>query len=32
MTLLIVLGTGIFAPGFRKLDLQKDIEEHEKGE
>lgn len=32
MTLLIVLGTGIFSPGFRKLDLQKDIEEHEKGE
>jgi MFS family permease len=32
MTLLIVLGTGIFSPGFRKLDLQKDIEEHEKSE
>jgi MFS family permease len=32
MTLLIVLGTGIFSPAFRKLDLQKDIEEHEKGE
>ena len=32
MTLLIVLGTGIFSPVFRKLDLQKDIEEHEKGE
>ena len=32
MTLLIVLGTGIFSPGFRKLDLQKDIEELEKGE
>nr|WP_314897903.1 MFS transporter [uncultured Flavobacterium sp.] len=32
MTLLIVLGTGIFSPGFRKLDLQKDIDEHEKGE
>jgi MFS family permease len=31
MTLLIVLGTGIFSPAFRKLDLQKDIEEHEKG-
>lgn len=31
MTLLIVLGTGIFSPGFRKLDLQKDIDEHEKG-
>ncbi|MFV8374813.1 MFS transporter [Flavobacterium sp. LB1P62] len=32
MTLLIVLGTGIFSPGFRKLDLQKDIDEHEKGD
>lgn len=32
MTLLIVIGTGIFSPGFRKLDLQKEIEEHEKGE
>lgn len=32
MTLLIVLGTGIFSPAFRKLDLQKDIDEHEKGE
>jgi MFS family permease len=31
MTLLIVLGTGIFSPSFRKLDLQKDIDEHEKG-
>jgi MFS family permease len=31
MTLLIVLGTGIFSPAFRKLDLRKDIEEHEKG-
>ncbi len=30
MTLLIVLGTGIFSPSFRKLDLQKDIEEHQK--
>jgi MFS family permease len=30
MTLLIVLGTGIFSPAFRKLDLRKDIEEHEK--
>lgn len=29
MTLLIVLGTGIFSPSFRKLDLQKDIDEHE---
>lgn len=32
MTLLIVLGTAIFSPAFRKLDLQKDIEEHEKTE
>ncbi|WP_369766050.1 MFS transporter [Flavobacterium sp. WC2429] len=32
MTLLIVLGTGIFSPSFRKLDLQKDIDEHEKEE
>ncbi|MFV5686050.1 MFS transporter [Flavobacterium sp. GB2R13] len=32
MTLLIVLGTGIFSPAFRKLDLQKDIDEHEKGD
>ncbi|WP_367772377.1 MFS transporter [Flavobacterium sp. WC2421] len=32
MTLLIVLGTGIFSPSFRKLDLQKDIDEHEKDE
>jgi MFS family permease len=32
MTLLIVLGTGIFSPAFRKLDLQKDIDEHEKAE
>ena len=32
MTLLIVLGTGIFSPSFRKLDLQKDIDEHEKSE
>lgn len=32
MTLLIVLGTGIFSPAFRKLDLQKDIEEHENQE
>lgn len=29
MTLLIVLGTAIFSPSFRKLDLQKDIDEHE---
>tara|TARA_R110000868_G_scaffold126072_1_gene332959 strand:+ start:3772 stop:5046 length:1275 start_codon:yes stop_codon:yes gene_type:complete len=32
MTLLIVIGTGIFSPSFRKLDLQKDIDEHEKEE
>jgi hypothetical protein len=25
MTLLIVLGTGIFSPSFRKLDLQKTL-------
>jgi hypothetical protein len=31
MTLLIVLGTGIFSPSFRKLDL-KDIDEHENSE
>jgi MFS family permease len=30
MTLLIVIATGLFSPTFRKLDLQKDIEEHEK--
>ncbi len=30
MTILIVLGTAFFSPSFRKLDLQKDIEEHEK--
>jgi MFS family permease len=29
MTLLIVLGTGFFSPSFRKLDLQKDLEEHQ---
>jgi MFS family permease len=29
MTLLIVLGTGLFSPSFRKLDLQKDLDEHE---
>lgn len=28
MTLLIVLGTGFFSPSFRKLDLQKDLDEH----
>ena len=30
MTLLTVFATGIFSPAFRKLDLQKDVEEHEK--
>ena len=30
MTLLIVLGTGIFSPSFRKLDLQKDLDDHQK--
>ena len=30
MTLLVVLTTGIISPSFRKLDLTKDIEEHEK--
>ena len=30
MTLLTVIATGIKSPSFRKLDLQKDIEEHEK--
>ena len=29
MTLLTVLGTGIFSPAFRKLDLRKDIQEQE---
>lgn len=29
MTLLIVLGTGFFSPSFRKLDLQKDLDEHQ---
>ncbi|KFC58239.1 MFS transporter [Flavobacterium gilvum] len=29
MTLLVVIFTGISLPGFRKLDLQKDLEEHE---
>jgi MFS family permease len=32
MTLLIVLITGIISPSFRKLDLTKDIEEHEREE
>jgi MFS family permease len=30
MTLLTVFITGVFSPTFRKLDLQKDIEEHQK--
>lgn len=30
MTLLTVLTTGIVSPSFRKLDLRKDLEEHEK--
>ncbi len=30
MTILIVLGTGFFSPSFRKLDLQKDLDEHQK--
>lgn len=29
MTLLVVLTTGIVSPTFRKLDLRKDLEEHE---
>jgi MFS family permease len=32
MTLLIVLFTGFISPEFRKLDLQKDLEDHEKQE
>ena len=31
MTLLVVLTTGIISPTFRKLDLRKDLEEHENG-
>ena len=31
MTLLVVLTTGIISPSFRKLDLRKDLEEHENG-
>ena len=31
MTLLVVLTTGIISPTFRKLDLKKDLEEHENG-
>ena len=30
MTILTVLGTGFFFPKLRKLDLRKDLEEHEK--
>ena len=30
MTLLTVLVTGFVSPTFRKLDLQKDLEAHEK--
>ncbi|MEL1241583.1 MFS transporter [Flavobacterium flavipallidum] len=32
MTLLVVITTGLISPTFRKLDLTKDIEEHEKDE
>lgn len=32
MTLLIVVFTGLISPEFRKLDLQKDLEDHEKHE
>jgi MFS family permease len=32
MTLLTVLVTGIISPSFRKLDLEKDLEEHRKAE
>ncbi len=32
MTLLTVITTGIISPGFRKLDLTKDLEEHENQE
>ena len=31
MTLIVVLTTGIISPTFRKLDLTKDLEEHENG-
>jgi MFS family permease len=30
MTLITVITTGVFSPAFRKLDLRKDMEEHEK--
>lgn len=32
MTLVTVITTGIVLPSFRKLDLTKDLEEHQKGE
>jgi hypothetical protein len=32
MILIIVLFTGFISPEFRKLDLQKDLEDHEKYE
>lgn len=32
MTLITVIGTGIFLPRLRKLDLSKDLEEHERDE
>ena len=32
MTLITVFLTGAISPTFRKLDLQKDVEEHEKSE
>jgi hypothetical protein len=32
MTLITVFLTGAVSPTFRKLDLQKDVEEHEKSE
>ena len=32
MTILTVLTTGIFSPTFRKLDLESDLEAHEKSE
>ncbi|MEM5565760.1 MFS transporter [Psychroserpens sp. AS72] len=32
MTLITVVATGLVSPSFRKLDLRKDIEEHEKEE
>lgn len=31
MTILTVIGTGAFFPKLRKLDLRKDLEEHERG-